>query len=120
MKVFICLVLIAICNVAVNQAAAIDIQEESALQFEPTYYEGQAYDAIDEHSRPRRQTSNGQAGVDIKQQGRTTSVNAQAGRVWQSNDGRTRVEANVNYGRDYGRGGSRPNYGGNVGISHRW
>lgn len=69
MKVFIWLALIAICNVVVNQAAAIDTQEGEALQFEPIYYKGAVYDAIEEeHSHQRRQTSNGKASVDVKQQ----------------------------------------------------
>lgn len=120
MKVFICLALFAICIVDVSKAAAIENQEESALQYEPTYDGSEVYEAIEEHSRQRRQTSHGQAGVDIKNQRGTTSVNAQVGRVWESNNGRTRVEANANYGRDYGRHGSRPNYGANVGLTHRW
>lgn len=116
MKVFICLLLVAAFNVAVNQAAAINAQEQIS-----THHNGEPYNAvIAEHSRQRRDSGNGQASVDIKQNRGTTSVNAQVGRVWESNNGRTRVEANANYGRDYGRGGSKPNYGGNIGISHKW
>lgn len=121
MKVFICLALIVICIVVINQAAAIDTQEESlALQFEPNYLEGDYFDAIEKHSRQRRQTSKGQASVDVHKERGRTSINAQVGRVWESQNGNTRVEVNGNYGRDYGRGGSRPNYGANVGIKHRW
>lgn len=121
MKLFICLVLITICNVAVNQAAAIDTQEESKLiQFEPSYYQGEIYDVNEEeHSRQRR-SSKGQASIDIQKQRGRTSVNAEVGRVWESKNGRNRVEANANYGRDYGRGGSKPNYGGNVRFEHKF
>lgn len=120
MKLFICLVLIAICNVAVNKAAAIDVQEESELQIEASHPDAEAYGYVEEHSRHRRQASNGQAGVNVRRQGGTTSANVQVGKVWQSSNGKTQVEVNGNYGRDFGKGGSKPNYGANIGIKHRW
>lgn len=119
MKFIIFLGLIVILNVAVSQTAAINVQNESELQIEPRYFE-EKIDAIEEHPRHRRQTSNGQASVDVQRQGGRTSVNAQVGKVWETNKGNTRIEVNGNYGRDFGRGGSKPNYGANVGINHRW
>ncbi|XP_031621613.1 uncharacterized protein LOC116339721 [Contarinia nasturtii] len=120
MKVIIYSALIVVCIAAFNHAAVINNQIPDVVEFEPTYDEGALYDAIEEHLRHRRQTSNGQAKVDVQQNRGTTSVNAQVGRVWESKDRNTRVEANVNYGRDYGSGRSKPNYGGNIGITHRF
>lgn len=69
--------------------------------------------------------SNGaSAGVDISRQrpfGTQVSVQAQRA-LWRSNDGRTSVDANANWSRNYGGafGTSRPNYGGMVTFRHRF
>lgn len=119
MKAFIGLVLIVVCNIVANQAAAIDAQDEGAWQILPNYVEGEVLSSDAEHSRQRRQSN--QASVDIQNQRRGgTSVNAQVGRVWESRDKNTRVEANVNWGRNFGPGGGRPNYGGNIQFSRRF
>lgn len=119
MKAFICFALIVICNVVVNQAATFNIQAEYPSQFEPDSVDGVVND---EYSRQKRAADNGkgQASVDVQKERGRTSVNAQVGKVWESNNGRTTVEANANWGRDFGRGGSKPNYGANVGIRHRF
>lgn len=118
MKAFLCLAFIVICNIVVNQAAVVDIHNGLASQFDPNNFDGEVFDIVDVHSRQRRQSN--QASIDVQRQRGGTSVNAQVGRVWESNNGNTRVEANANYGRDYGRGGSRPNYGGNIQFRHRF
>lgn len=119
MKTFFCLALIVVCNCAVNQAAVNNILDESALQFKPSQLDDGIHAVIVEHSRQRRQAQN-QASVDVRRQGGGTGVNAQVGRVWQSNNGNTRVEANANWGRNFGHGGTRPNYGANVQFTHRF
>lgn len=111
MKAIVCVALIVVCGIAFNQAIPIDAEN--------VHFEHNDFDVTFEHSRQRRD-SKGQASIDVQRQRGTTSVNAQVGRVWSSNNGRTTVEANANYGRDYGRHGSRPNYGGNVQLKHRW
>lgn len=46
------------------------------------------YDAIEERSSQRREASSGKASVDVKWQGRTTSLNAHVGQAWEENDGK--------------------------------
>lgn len=122
MKAFICFAVIVICNVVLSQAAAIDGHDDSVLPFEQDHLDAELFDTIDDHSRQRRAADNGknQASVDVQKERGRTSVNAQVGRVWTSNNGRTTVETNANWGRDYGRGGSKPNYGANILIRHRF
>lgn len=116
MKAFLCLALIVACNVALNQAAAID-QDQSSLKFVPIQLEEDFENSFDDHSRQRRETkSSNTANVDVQRNRGTTSVNAQVGRQWELNNGRTKVEVNGNYGRDYGRHGSKPSYGGSAKI----
>lgn len=116
MKTFICLALIVVCNIAVNQAAAID-QDQSLSKIMPNHLENDSQNIFDGHSRQRRETkSSNTANVDVQQNRGTTSVNAQVGRQWELNNGRTKVEVNGNYGRDYGRHGSKPSYGGSAKI----
>lgn len=119
MKAFICLVLIIVCNIVANQAAVIDIQPKFVSQNQPIYFEDKNLNVKTEHSRQRRQSN--QASIDIQNQRHGgTSVNAQVGRVWESNNRNTRVETNANWGRNFGHGGSRPNYGANIQFKHRF
>lgn len=121
MKAFVCLAVVVICNIVLNQAAHINSQDNSLYRFEQDGIDDAIIDVFDDHSRSKRAAdSKGQASVDVNRERGRTSVNAQVGRVWTSNNGRTTVEANGNWGRDFGRGGSKPNYGGNVGITHRF
>lgn len=117
MKLSICLALLVVYKIASTQSAAIEHFEDQA--FELAKYE--LYSVEGEHLRQRREV---EAKVDIqKQKSQGTNVNAQVGgTVWSSGDGRTKVEANGNYNRQFGgpHGSSRPNYGGNVQITHKW
>lgn len=122
MKAFICLAVVVICNIILSQAAAIVVHGNSVQPLEQGYLDAELFDTIDDHSRQRRAADNGkgQASVDVQKERGRTSVNAQVGRVWESNNGRTTVETNANWGRDFGRGGSKPNYGANILIRHRF
>lgn len=61
-------------------------------------------------------------GVDhTRHQGRNLNAEAQA-RLWQSQDRRTDITGQANYGRHYGgpSGTGRPNYGAGVVFRHRF
>lgn len=128
MKVLITVAFIVLFNVAFIRSAAIEQFEDLDLQLGQDewipvgYYLTVAEEAEeDAHLRQRREV---EASVDVSKQRRQgTNVNAQVGgTVWQSGNGRSKIEANGNYGRQFGGPGgtSRPNYGGNIKFTHKF
>lgn len=117
MKSFICLALIIVCIAVANQAAVI--QPELVSLNQPNYFDNEIVDFKTEHSRQRRQNNQASIGVENQRHG-GTNVNAQVGRVWESNNGKTRVEANANWSKQFGHGGGKPNYGANIQFQHRF
>ncbi|XP_046383613.1 uncharacterized protein LOC124154126 isoform X2 [Ischnura elegans] len=75
---------------------------------------------------PQGGQSGDRGGVEVgvsRGEGGSRRVEARGeGNVWQSNDGRGRVDVHGHYSRDYGGryGTQRPNYGGGIRYSHRF
>lgn len=72
------------------------------------------------HLRPKRQERNS-VSIGAGRQNGGTNVNIEAQRnLWRSNNGRSSLDAQANYNRQFGHGGGRPNYGGSINFRHRF
>ncbi|KAG8228166.1 hypothetical protein J437_LFUL010542, partial [Ladona fulva] len=79
---------------------------------------------IKREANPGEDEGRGRVEVDVnRERGQGTRVDATVSRrVWESQDGRGRVDVHGNYGRTYGGPGGTggPNYGGRITYSHRF
>lgn len=135
MKIFIGLACLVILNIALSHSAAIEpirsdgfsLEEFKGDDIDPKSISDEVVQMMS-HSRQRREPKkkhrNVQASIDVEAQRRQgTNVNAQVGgTVWQSDNGRSKLDANANYNRRFGGpgGSSKPNYGAGVNFSHRF
>lgn len=148
MKVFIWLALILFCGVAAIHSAAIDTGAYSnELEVEPmemneveieeptsTEINAEVSQETDCSLKNRivsffkdkfQLSGTGKANVAISHDDGSTEVKAEIGKRWQSDDGKTQIQANINFngkfnGGDLAAHPSNPNYSASLQIQTEW